>query len=202
MAPKTKFQEKVVLKLIKEIRERPSLWKTTDEDYSDRLQTATAWKEIKEILNMPEDLLKIKWKNLRDTFRRELRKFKTETLANYRGKWNYFKYMWFIHSPTDVMTEIPNDLEEDDADSDDCYNVKLEPIETEYIDESEHEELVPTPAKKRRLSEENEYDLMFLKSLAPYFKELDPIRKLVLRSKMQDMILNELAAQASQNKNS
>ncbi|XP_026750761.1 uncharacterized protein LOC113511336 [Galleria mellonella] len=199
MAPKTiKLKEKVILKLIKEIRERPCLWNSNHEDYNDRLQTITAWKQIKAILKIPDDVLRIKWKNLRDTFKREFRKYNTESLEDYPGKWTFFKYMWFVHEPDYPVVPV-SDGSLDSDDSEQNEGVKSEPMESEYVDETAHEEQDPMPVKKRRLSEENEYDLMFLKSLAPYFKELDLMRKLVLRSKMQDMILNELAAQASQN---
>ncbi|XP_059051590.1 uncharacterized protein LOC131846329 [Achroia grisella] len=195
------FKHRHAMKLIKEVRERPCLWNSNHEDYNDRLQTFTSWKQIKETLNIPEDALRVKWKNLRDTFKRELRKCNPESPEHYNGKWIFFKYMWFIQEPNDVTNEIPvtDQSLDNDEDFEDYYLIpKPEPIEAEYLEEFANIEEDPVPAKKRKKSDDNEYDLMFLKSLAPYFKDLDPIRKLVLRSKMQDMVLNEIAAQASQ----
>lgn len=47
--------------------------------------------------------------------------------------------------------------------------------------------------RKRKLSDD--YDTMFLQSLTPFLRELEPWRKLVVRNKIQDIILKEMAEQ-------
>lgn len=77
--------------------------------------------------------------------------------------------------------------------------VKFELVDSnEEVYLNEHEDSIPK--KRRKKKSKDDYDFMFLKSLAPYLRQLDPIRKLVVRSKMQDMLLNEIAAQQSSDK--
>lgn len=158
-----------------------------------------------------EERLRVKWKNLRDLFKKEIKKFGSEEL--YTGKWRHFEMLKFINTPETTAKSKgnkPNGGDENSVDAveakeeiqDDEYEFDVEPepqggnneVEV-YLDESFEEE--PIPEKIAKLSSNEDYDVMFLKSLAPYFKQLDPIRKLVVRSKMQDMLLNEIAAQSS-----
>lgn len=60
-------------------------------------------------------------------------------------------------------------------------------------------DLQEDPISEKTPYTDDDYDLMFLKSLMPYFRQLDSMRKLVLRSKIQDMLMNEIAAQTSLN---
>ncbi|KAF9416950.1 hypothetical protein HW555_005866 [Spodoptera exigua] len=217
------MQRKLVLsdqslkKLIKEVKKRECLWNPHHERYNDRYRMAKAWMEIAELMELPEDRLRVKWKNLRDLYKKEVKKFGS---VNYTGKWRHYNAMKFLNkvtenSKTDEQNEnqtnkdneaesegskvaTKEELTDDDFDFvDDQENVTAGSHEAEvYFDQGYEED--PIPDKIPKLADED-YDLMFLKSLAPYFRQLDPIRKLVVRSKMQDMLLNEIAAQASAN---
>ncbi|XP_035433249.2 uncharacterized protein LOC118264737 [Spodoptera frugiperda] len=215
-------------RLIKEVKKRECLWNPHHERYNDRYRMAKAWMEIAELLELPEDRLRVRWKNLRDLYKKEVKKFGS---VNYTGKWRHYNAMKFLNktleSPKPDQTEDrePNEdqtirdnedqtsrdneegnegskvatkeeLTDDDFDFvDEQENVTAESPEAEVYFEQGYEE-DPISDKMQKIAEED-YDMMFLKSLAPYFRQLDPIRKLVVRSKMQDMLLNEIAAQAS-----
>ncbi|XP_022830856.1 transcription factor Adf-1-like isoform X2 [Spodoptera litura] len=224
--PSVKMQRKLVLsdqslkKLIKEVKKRECLWNPHHERYNDRYRMAKAWMEVAELMELPEDRLRVRWKNLRDLFKKEIKKFGS---VNYTGKWRHYNAMKFLNKVTESSkpdqtedTEQTEDqtnkdneeenegnkvatkeeLTDDDFDFvDDQENVTAGSHEAEVYFEQGYEE-DPIPDKMQKLPEED-YDMMFLKSLAPYFRQLDPIRKLVVRSKMQDMLLNEIAAQSS-----
>lgn len=154
-----------------------------------------------------EPRLRVKWKNLRDLFRKEIKRY--GPVEQYSGKWRHFDMMKFIDVPhrnkkgnDESSIEAIEDFNNDEDDEQLAFVVEDEQEQEQeqegnnevYIDETYEED--PIPEKRAKLIDED-YDVMFLKSLAPYFKQLDPIRKLVVRSKMQDMLLNEIAAQTS-----
>lgn len=120
----------------------------------------------------------------------------------------------FINTPDNTTKRNVNKTNEnhqssveakEEIEDDDEYEFVVEEKEAEdenhevevYLEEEDPFEADPIPDKITNLSSDDDYDVMFLKSLAPYFKQLDPIRKLVVRNKMQDMLLNEIAAQTS-----
>ncbi|CAB3251833.1 unnamed protein product [Arctia plantaginis] len=194
--------------LIKEVKKRGCLWDPDDDRYNNRYHMARAWSEIGNLLHMPEDCLRVKWKNIRDIFMKEIRKY-GPAIEDYTGKWKHFEALGFLHKTT-TRGNLSNNEENSSEDK------ELPVTKQEYVDPdveadeegrneevevyfSEHFEAQdPLPDKRIKLStSDDDFDIMFLKSLAPYFKKLDPIRKLVVRSKMQDMLLNEIAAQSS-----
>lgn len=137
---------------------------------------------------------------MRDLFKKEIRKY-GPTIEEYTGKWRHFEALAFLNK----TATAPENTEENSCDDKEPVT-KQEYIELDedadpdnnevevYFDETYED---PLPEKRVKLASDEDYDIMFLKSLAPYFKQLDPIRKLVVRSKMQDMLLNEIAAQSS-----
>ncbi|KAI5652154.1 alcohol dehydrogenase transcription factor myb/SANT-like domain-containing protein [Phthorimaea operculella] len=242
--------EKLIPQFISEVKKRECIWNSDDHRYSDRHATAVAWNEIVKIMDTPEDLLRAKWKNLRDLFNREIKKVRKRANSGeedgYRGRWRYFKQMSFMrkrkpnnkelkkrldyekqeeeHSNDmndDEEDEIVEEIDESDEGEDnplsDC--VKSEPEEPNekeehaqtYIELVEgplqfrSSETEPVPNKRRKIEatteDEEDYDMMFLKSLTPYMKQLDPMRKLIVRSRIQDVLINEITAQQQGIKN-
>uniref|UniRef100_A0A2A4IZC1 MADF domain-containing protein n=1 Tax=Heliothis virescens TaxID=7102 RepID=A0A2A4IZC1_HELVI len=196
-------------KLIAEVQKRECLWNPHNDLYNDRYQMAKAWMEIAELLQLPEERLRVKWKYLRDLFKKEVKKFGSG--SDYAGKWRHFERMQFINiakvngdsgdrESTNNVSLVTTKREVDDEEFE--YEVEEEgsaennAVEV-YLEEGYSGDQIP--AKRPKLSSDEDYDVMFLKSLAPFFRQLDPMRKLVVRSKMQDMLLNEMAAQASAN---
>ncbi|CAH2244451.1 uncharacterized protein LOC120629371 [Pararge aegeria] len=211
MATKTvRVNKKTLYEIVHEVQQRPCLWNTADEYYNNRGRVAVAWEEISAILNLPEALIRAKWKNMRDIFKREMKrcKYNSKGEFEYTGKWRHLKLMWFLHKPkslqdehnqkensssteTDIKEEMPiivNSLR-DQEESDD-NNMQFEGSNIFSMDFQPEQD--PLPLKRRRLSEDD-YDLMFLKSLVPYLRSMDPVRKLRIRNRIQDIILNEIS---------
>lgn len=148
---------------------------------------------------LSETVLRAKWKNLRDLFKREEKKNKIHSIDNYEGKWRHFKALWFLHrsdhidntsgddsidTATDITVKEGNQIE-------DCYEVLIENNINNRRASKNNIEMEST--RKRKLSDD--YDTMFLQSLTPFLRELEPWRKLVVRNKIQDVILKEMAEQ-------
>ncbi|XP_034830604.1 uncharacterized protein [Maniola hyperantus] len=212
-----KVSRRTLINIVLEVQKRPCLWNPDDEHHNNRGRVAVAWEEITEILNVPETIVRAKWKSMRDIFKRELKKCKTNSQGEfkYTGKWRHFQLMWFLHKNKDAklvdydLKEVSNtstesedfikeEIVNNDGDMDelDGNNVPFEPGNIFAVDYQPEQDPLPT---KRRQSPEVDYDLMFLKSLVPYFRELDPVRKLRIRSKIQDIIINEINAQENYN---
>ncbi|XP_026753090.2 uncharacterized protein LOC113513295 [Galleria mellonella] len=201
MPPKGNIGEFSVQKLVNEIKKRECVWNTESDEYNDRYQTAIAWKEISEALQLPIDLLRMKWKNLRDSFKKELKKTGATCVEDYNGKWPHMELLSFMEKPSDneaSTTETEREEKEDIVSFSSFTDTNFVDVQSNGNNEEEID--VPVPEKRRKTYAEEEYDLMFLKSLAPFFRDLEPVRKLVLRSKIQDLVMNEIAAQNSSNK--
>ncbi|XP_049794838.1 LOW QUALITY PROTEIN: transcription factor Adf-1-like [Schistocerca nitens] len=93
-----------VERLINNVRERPVLWDQKNKYYHNRDFVRQAWNEIAEVCRTDSEVLKNKWKNLRDTFRSELKKTRAERSGDEGGmpsNWPWYELMTFL---TDIMT--------------------------------------------------------------------------------------------------
>lgn len=132
-------------------------------------------------------MLRAKWKNLRDFFKKEVKKNDVETVEDYRGRWRHFKSMGFLLKTGEEKAGTGSEAENSE-------------YETKYVPDSNLEVFLqedPIPEKRCKVDDDEDYDMMFLKSLTPFLKQLEPTRNLMVRSKIQELLLNELAGQAS-----
>ncbi|GBP76063.1 hypothetical protein EVAR_44845_1 [Eumeta japonica] len=182
--------------LIAEVERREELWNPESEHFRSRKACATAWQEVSELLHVPEHELRAKWKSLRTVFHKQYKQYYPQSLDEYRGKWRYFPKLWFLHRVYELQARDQNTYD------------SMGNVEAEYSDDPESEpELSESKnindddkrkRKRSRIDEDDpDNDWMFLKSLAPFFKRLEPLRKLVVRSKFQDILQTELARQAA-----
>lgn len=196
MSNKKRLSAQTTSKLILEVKKHPHVWNPSDPAYHDRHQVSLSWKEIsKQLGDIPVDTLRAKWKNLRDVFVKIMKRHKLPD--EYNGGWRYFKELLFIYRPEDEVS----DESDENVEFETLYNEEnhISEVNVKMEDEEESSDEDPIKEKRRKVENDDEnYDMMFLKSLAPYFKQLDEMRKLVVRSKMQDMLMNELAAQRSE----
>ncbi|MEE6469344.1 hypothetical protein FKM82_008587 [Ascaphus truei] len=72
--------------LIDEVEVRDSLCNQRSKSYPDRLLHDMLWKEMGQIMNETPIVVKNKWKNLRDVFRRELKKSQGAAFGGTRAK--------------------------------------------------------------------------------------------------------------------
>ncbi|XP_049762539.1 transcription factor Adf-1-like [Schistocerca cancellata] len=96
-----------VERLINNVRERPVLWDQKNKYYRNRDFVRQAWNEIAEDCGTDSEVLKNEWKNLRDTFRSELKKTRAECSGDeggmlpFQSNWPWYELMTFL---TDIMT--------------------------------------------------------------------------------------------------
>ncbi|XP_046998058.1 uncharacterized protein LOC124613399 [Schistocerca americana] len=94
-------------RLINSVRERSVLWEQKNKYYHNRDFVRQAWNEIAEDCGTDSEVLKNKWKHLRDTFRSELRKPRAERsgdeggMPHFQSNWPWYELMTFL---TDIMT--------------------------------------------------------------------------------------------------
>ncbi|XP_077287454.1 uncharacterized protein LOC143912125 [Arctopsyche grandis] len=86
--------------IILELKLKPELWSTTHSLYKNRIIKQKVWKELSLKLRIEEDVLKKRWKHLKDQYRKELKKqpvlrsgAETETWVS---TWQYFYTMSFM----------------------------------------------------------------------------------------------------------
>eukprot|EP00795_Rhopilema_esculentum_P009092 gene9092-16747_t len=92
--------------LISEVKKRSALWDPKNPNHSNRGFTEKCWTEVAEVMRLKVDIVKKKWKSLRDNFRVELRKVpigKSDDpslpIDQYLSKWVFFKMMFFLRDP-------------------------------------------------------------------------------------------------------
>ncbi|XP_026741245.1 uncharacterized protein LOC113503463 [Trichoplusia ni] len=192
-----------VTKFISMVYANKCLWDQSDATYLLRDHQNKAWRQISEEIGSPIPDLKRKWRGLRDTFVKELRKLKSSqsdpsTDVKPESKWAYFKNLLFLY----------NTINRKD----------LKVLEIEFVGQGEQ---VPERAKRKRhrRSSSNEVDqtlleiehekfrlyqqnvndpdAQFLMSLLPFLKDVPKHRKLIVRTKLHEVLINEESAFAS-----
>lgn len=180
------------------------------------------------------DELKKKWRGLRDTFGKELKKLnnkKSGQAANAEqfSKWPYFQLLMFLQSTMsrrDLQGNVPDTYES--SDGEDSVNTNLSsnytpsPLPGPSSEQSDQE--IPkhfkSPLKKKakrsqpqeidakllEIEEEklqyfkksaNDPDAQFLMSLLPFLKDIPKHRKLIVRSRLEQVLIDEQNAHAS-----
>ncbi|XP_046398663.1 uncharacterized protein LOC124165350 [Ischnura elegans] len=86
--------------LIAEVHKRPSLWNLKGKAYYNRTTVDRDWKKVAEITGLSVGTAKVRWKNLRDHFRKELLK-QPKMYENGQGekvasRWIHFNSLLFL----------------------------------------------------------------------------------------------------------
>ncbi|XP_067124504.1 uncharacterized protein [Centruroides vittatus] len=110
MAESTDFSEA----LINEVRRYPWLYDIRRADYKDNIKKNNSWTEISKKLNVKESLVKKRWQNIRDQYRR---KSKEENLPSGSGgrkrqQWAYFNMLSFLRPGIEQINKISYFVEE------------------------------------------------------------------------------------------
>ncbi|KAJ3628242.1 hypothetical protein MTP99_015560 [Tenebrio molitor] len=112
---------------IGEVKKRKALWDHTNTNYHNRRMLTDGWRDIAKMFNTEVIAVKQKWKNLRDTFRVELKKTKrySNTDSSLRSLWAYYDDMYFLK---DILKTRRLTEGDDGADnSEGLADVKVEP---------------------------------------------------------------------------
>ncbi|XP_041978025.1 uncharacterized protein LOC121732268 [Aricia agestis] len=196
-----KLSSQKVKKLINCVMPRRYLWDLEDSNYKDKRMVAKGWNEVAEEMKMPMQMIRNKWKNLRDMYNRELRK--SPGLASpeeYKGRWKYFRSLSFLLKPWEpIETQYLHDVMDTSYDEDDkAFIIKVGPGHVGNGDSSDRhdddfdDDSEPQTKKTKSDDDDDDYDIMFLKSLAPYMRSLSPVRKLQVRNQIQEIFLEKI----------
>ncbi|KAL4152870.1 hypothetical protein QTP88_000703 [Uroleucon formosanum] len=148
---------------------------------------------LSEILNeyaraLNDEPLKKKWRGLRDTFGKELKKVNSKksgqaAVSETDSRWPYFKNLLFLRgtmSRRDIKSSVP-----DNSDiSDEEVLTQTNDIDTRLL-QIEEEKL------KCFQKSANDPDAQFLMSLLPFLKDIPKHRKLMVRAKLQQVLMDE-----------
>lgn len=201
-----------VTTLIEEVQKRPALWDQGHQHRHNRDVLEGLWEEVGRVFGAPPEEVRKKWKGLRDTFRKELRKypngFDQDLSQDEYPPWVFFKPLYFLKGQ---MKRAPRrgdlashgdgfhylldgaehaKLHHDDDDSEDI-------LERVDMDPSVCNTLRTLGARgvKRAAADEvfvDDEDYHFFLSLLPHVRKLAPLRKLQLRSRIQDLVVQEV----------
>ncbi|KAH9638830.1 hypothetical protein HF086_012783 [Spodoptera exigua] len=119
---------------ISAIQSKPPIWQSKHPHHNNRTITRKLWSEIKEQFpGSEEKQLRKKWKNLRDQYRKEKKKFPTPRSGDggdeVESTWPYFQLMQFINDDItpEVMTGNLHDSDDSESLNESCqteqYNI-------------------------------------------------------------------------------
>ncbi|XP_036327343.1 uncharacterized protein LOC118739951 [Rhagoletis pomonella] len=96
---KVEWTSTMIVRLIKEAKERPCLWNKTDSQFANKIYKTIAYEEIGDILGVPGENVRMKLRNLRINFMQVHKKqLKASLNAKrvYPPKWEYYDALLFM----------------------------------------------------------------------------------------------------------
>ncbi|XP_047518935.1 uncharacterized protein LOC125058835 [Pieris napi] len=128
--------------LIAAVREQRLLWDKKHKHYRNRLLVQKSWKNVAEAVECTADGVKKKWKNLRDSYSRELKKVKkprsgsdADQNGQYQGDWPHFESMQFLKTilkPRKTTSNIKNTILDESDIIDDNTMMSILSDQTSY----------------------------------------------------------------------
>ncbi|XP_076047830.1 uncharacterized protein LOC143029186 isoform X2 [Oratosquilla oratoria] len=207
---------------IDEVERRPAIWDMTSSDYKDRGAKKRCWEEIVDLFCSSAEtqerkktsaVLQKKWKNLRDSYVKELRKFRA--LPSGSGSkavstYIYFKRLQFLESSVSNK-ETTNNLEKDTTGVDPSYDqtpltcmydedvtverlvngsspgkkkLKLDPVDKHFADILEKSLLF----RRKEEEQQDDEDRLFCLSLSKEMKKVPENRRLMAKIEIMNVI--------------
>uniref|UniRef100_A0A3B4T856 Uncharacterized LOC111235384 n=1 Tax=Seriola dumerili TaxID=41447 RepID=A0A3B4T856_SERDU len=192
-------------KLIMAVSGFPSLYDTNSLTYRDLNMRSDAWRQVAEIVGVPESECRRKWKTLRDQHRRERQREKERResgigLFNYRP-WRYSSILSFLNPFIDaraagtngwevVMREFLDQTDDDDVEEF-SESPRLPQAKRKSSDSLLEEYLrrMETRDAQRNLDLDQRDDVtLFLLSLAPAMRRLSAEKQSWIRTKIQQLL--------------
>ncbi|XP_055525877.1 uncharacterized protein LOC129718807 [Wyeomyia smithii] len=199
-------------RLIALVSARRALWDKKISQYNNRTLVNRYWREVaNEFGNNTIVEIKRKWKYLRDTFLKEMKKIPKEKLrepdcASY-SSWPYFEAMLFLRNmvrPRKQLLIKGNPDEEEDED----YQTStvqfdenpIELVEMPFTIKTEDSVVNEQPASSSKTAVEapprsvlsDDEDELFFRSLLPHVRKMEPEDKLLFRTEVQNLVLQHV----------
>ncbi|CAH1396346.1 unnamed protein product [Nezara viridula] len=240
-------------KLITLVQERKSLWDQKETNYHVRSVQKALWQQVSKEINEPVEALKKRWRGLRDTFRKELKKeinSKSGADDSQRSSWPFFRQLYFLADTIQLgHTEsgVPPAEEEEESLSDSLHEHQCHSTapqctalatpwaqgevfgDNHETSKSKAKKSIKSPLiKKMKFSrdqssrnedrflelesrkancceeggQQNKYgDKQFLDSLLPFLTDIPKNRKLIARTNIMKVIIEELNRKESSHDN-
>ncbi|XP_072933782.1 uncharacterized protein [Epargyreus clarus] len=192
--------------LIAAVEKRPAIWNKSSEEYSDRLLKLKLWEEICEeiVLNWSElssvkrrnvcTELQKKWRNLKDTFNKELaaqrKKDETGQGAKRKRLYIHFQALSFLASQSPIKRRSSNaSHNSDDSENSEkeiVYALKRKRVSkerpgmNERTDIHDNDKEIEMPSQCQETTTYDE-DVSFTEMLIPMLKKLNDDQKLYAR---------------------
>ncbi|CAB3224501.1 unnamed protein product [Arctia plantaginis] len=187
---------------ITEILNRPPIWMSKHPQHKYKNVIKRLWEEIKQCFpeyNVAQ--LKKKWKNLKDAYRKELRKTATSRSGdpgpddeNSMSQWKYFTLMTFLKEefmPAENESNLTeNEYQDLDASSQSEFQSTLSaPSSLENLRPREE-----VNKNQNTADVEKTEDYHFLMSILPEMQKLNSIQKIRVRNKINQVLMDELVS--------
>ncbi|BES94647.1 Hypothetical protein NTJ_07456 [Nesidiocoris tenuis] len=184
--------------LIASVYRRRALWDPSDVHHHNRLIVNSLWQDVGRELSMNMMQAKSKWRGLRDYYRQQRRRNIDQPVEAQFSSWAHFAEMSFLEGTMTPRSgraikgetsETPIELNRDEGVDQGWTNGSQEPT-----DAIPSYNLVPQVryADSIESSDPDDDDLHFFKSLLPDVKSLPRHKKLLIRLKIQELIINEI----------
>ncbi|XP_030029420.2 uncharacterized protein LOC115446778 [Manduca sexta] len=204
--------------LIEAVHRRDPLWNSSNEHHKNSNILKKLWEEVAEEVQGDVKTLKTRWRNLRAYYIKECQKIE-KSRGNSSSSWQYFDKLRFITNNMPISNILKYNCEESYMSMSQNYCNPVEFLESPSPVPSSLSDSGTSPARKNKsvnktnlnandtiadlkrrkieiLEKEairrSNDDLLFFESLLPYLSEIPRIRKLQLRSKIHELIVNEL----------
>ncbi|CAL1546627.1 unnamed protein product [Lymnaea stagnalis] len=183
------------IKLICLVHHRRPLWDATCKNYQNREMARQLWQEIGVELDNTIQTVKMKWQNLRDTFRKEYRKCSRENAP--QSTWKFYKQLLFLvdgFCKKDLC--YGTDTSESSFKMQKLVDVKKPDAlnQLKSLDQTQTNQLGKVYSRRNSLKLKDikrDEDYYFLMSLLPYLRDVPKRRKLATRIRLQQVLLEE-----------
>ncbi|XP_063831586.1 uncharacterized protein LOC135080793 isoform X1 [Ostrinia nubilalis] len=204
-------------RLIAEVGARPAIWQQKHPQYKLKHIVKKSWDEIHALFpNYGLVELKKKWKNLKDAYRKELKKnpqmHTSDPNYTYKSLWKYFQDLDFLKDECkDLIEDDEEPATASDNESHDNFvdNLPLATLtsppdsplhqgdrsfkrQLELSSDYQEFERKRRKTMERRSSERNSDNYHFLMSILPEMDRLHSIQKIRLRNKINQALLEEM----------
>uniref|UniRef100_A0A3Q3KX90 Uncharacterized LOC113131217 n=1 Tax=Mastacembelus armatus TaxID=205130 RepID=A0A3Q3KX90_9TELE len=174
-------------KLIMAVSRFPCLYDTNSLTYRDLNMRSDAWRQVAELVGVPESECRRKWKTLRDQHRRERQREKERResgigLFNYRP-WRYSSLLSFLNPFIDARAAGTNGWALDPQSSQ-LHMSEMVGCSTTSETRSDDDD---SYGLDRDLEQRDDV-ILFLLSLAPAMRRLSAEKQSLVRTKMQQLL--------------
>ncbi|XP_014292359.1 uncharacterized protein [Halyomorpha halys] len=169
--------------LIAAVKKRSPLWDPTDVHHHNRVVVAGLWRQIAQELGLNMILAKSKWRGLRDYYRQQFKRAMEQPEGQVGSTWAHFEEMSFL-GPS--LSSAARGVKEEPTSGSPDLDIS-EAMEQKWSPPWSYK-----PYQDSEISDTDEDDLYFFKSLLPDLRGLPRKKKALIRLKIQKVVYEEV----------